>query len=251
MEYFTKLNSLLDAGWKMTDSSCEDCKSANVYHPQTAVMKCVKCEKESKVDIITEDEAKESNIIPKNDSNEKNSFEICGKPTTKFEDDNYWGPTSKENTKTNDVSKKLASKLLKGWKMMEECCPDCFVPLMQSKQGKNICVECESDFPVLKEQSQNSPKNTQPYPQPQLQISNQTQRKPSIPKKETPSKSHHQSNPTLQNDHSLESSLHSSLSSISSFYMRFLAKADSLNDRESIEEGLSAISKVITLKNQI
>ena len=55
---------------------------------------------------------------------------------------------STTNTKINvpkkDTSGALAAKLLAGWTMLEESCPNCHVPLVRQKNKKEmLCVSCE------------------------------------------------------------------------------------------------------------
>lgn len=46
-------------------------------------------------------------------------------------------------SKDDEISDKLGDYMLKGWTMLDETC-DCQVPLMRSKQGDKICVECKA-----------------------------------------------------------------------------------------------------------
>ena len=51
---------------------------------------------------------------------------------------------------TNDITAVLGEYLLKGWVMMNECCPKCNVPLMRTKDSSTIkCFQCNVD--VIKE----------------------------------------------------------------------------------------------------
>ncbi len=44
-----------------------------------------------------------------------------------------------------DHSKAMSSKLIQGWTMLEECCPDCFIPIMR-KGKESICVSCNNAY---------------------------------------------------------------------------------------------------------
>jgi len=59
-------------------------------------------------------------------------------------------PQKQNNSVSSDeLSKRLAEKLLKGWKMLEAICESCMVPLM-SKGTELVCVGCG---PVVKKNS--------------------------------------------------------------------------------------------------
>jgi len=52
-----------------------------------------------------------------------------------------------QNQRRDDVSAKLGSLLLKGYKMLADSCPDCSNVLMQDKKGLVICVNCNASGP--------------------------------------------------------------------------------------------------------
>lgn len=41
MEMFEEMNRKLDLGWKMTDSSCEECKSVVMFNPHNNTLVCL------------------------------------------------------------------------------------------------------------------------------------------------------------------------------------------------------------------
>ena len=44
------------------------------------------------------------------------------------------------------ASQQLGVLLLQGWTMLEECCDDCNVPLMRSRDKKQeLCVQCNQN----------------------------------------------------------------------------------------------------------
>lgn len=50
-------------------------------------------------------------------------------------------PVSKEEQKRRQDlgTRKMGVLLLKGWRMLDKHCPDCFVPYMDDKKGIVIC----------------------------------------------------------------------------------------------------------------
>jgi len=49
----------------------------------------------------------------------------------------------------DDVSAKLGSMLLKGYKMLADSCPKCSNVLMQDKRGVVICINCKADEELI------------------------------------------------------------------------------------------------------
>ena len=48
MNAFTKMNSKLDEGWKMTNINCNKCKFSLLLNPKDNHMYCSKCDFETK-----------------------------------------------------------------------------------------------------------------------------------------------------------------------------------------------------------
>ena len=40
----------------------------------------------------------------------------------------------------------MGELLLQGWAMMGESCPDCFVPIMKSRNKEEVCVVCGTAY---------------------------------------------------------------------------------------------------------
>ncbi|XP_043930939.1 protein ZNRD2 [Protopterus annectens] len=67
------------------------------------------------------------------------------------DDDYNWEPPSEAEMKViqarrerqDKISKLMGDYLLKGYKMLGECCGDCGTILLQDKQKKNYCVACQ------------------------------------------------------------------------------------------------------------
>ena len=125
MDFFTKLNEKLDLGWKLADCECPHCKKQALFNPETDTFHCVKCDRP------LPEFQRSSPMPPVKCVPEEKKFE-------EIEEKVNFG----KNTRKNDSSSKLAQKLLEGWSMLEECCPDCFVPLMKPRKGPALCVSC-------------------------------------------------------------------------------------------------------------
>lgn len=119
MDFFKKLNEKLDLGWKYTDCECPSCKKQALYNPEASTFHCINCEK------LLDFEIKPENLL-KNAEQQENPANI----------------PAFSAKKRDDSSSKLAKKLLEGWTMLEECCPDCLIPLMKPRKGPAICVGC-------------------------------------------------------------------------------------------------------------
>lgn len=61
------------------------------------------------------------------------------------------GPT-KDTAKVKNTSDLLGEYLLKGWKMLNKACVNCYTPIMQSRSGEEICVQCDLVASIPKEQ---------------------------------------------------------------------------------------------------
>ena len=133
MDYFTKINAKLDIGWKYSDCSCPSCQKAALYNPETKTFHCISCEK------VLDFQAVES---------EPQEQEMVLKP--------------KQERVKDDTSSKLAKKLLEGWAMLEECCPDCLVPLMRPRKGTAVCVSCGFEWPNEKKAEKTEKKAEKP-----------------------------------------------------------------------------------------
>ena len=53
-----------------------------------------------------------------------------------------------KSTDSDDSIKAGADLLLKGWKMLNKACPDCFEPLYE-KDGKVVCVQCKKQYVMV------------------------------------------------------------------------------------------------------
>ncbi|KAI1902630.1 hypothetical protein AGOR_G00017930 [Albula goreensis] len=70
---------------------------------------------------------------------------------TAEDDDFEWEPPSEAEMKViqarrerqDKISKLMGDYLLKGYKMLGECCEQCGTILLQDKQKKNYCVSCQ------------------------------------------------------------------------------------------------------------
>lgn len=133
MDFFKKLNEKLDLGWKYTDCECPSCKKQALYNPESQAFHCINCEKVLDFELKSEKPSKSSQI-----QEDPSNIPVF---STK---------------KRDDSSSKLAKKLLEGWTMLEECCPDCLIPLMRPRKGPAVCVGC--DYEWEKDRSENPEK---------------------------------------------------------------------------------------------
>lgn len=146
MDYFKKLNEKLDLGWKYTDCSCPTCSKQALFDPSTDTFQCIHCNKALDLQRVSEKEI---------DLTEQKPLDLKETPKPQKETLLKETPLKKE-----DPSKKLAQKLLEGWTMLEECCPDCFVPLMKPRKGGSaICVSCDYKWGGNKKENNNENSN--------------------------------------------------------------------------------------------
>jgi len=129
MNYFAKINKLLDDGWVMSNINCPDCKGTILYSTTEKTAKCVKCDKTMDVEIEKECETYDN-------------FDEEPEMVTQI-----------PKKQIDDGSKKIGDLLLSGWCMKETSCKKCLMPHMQSRQGELICVSCG---PVVKPGKQTS-----------------------------------------------------------------------------------------------
>ena len=143
-EYFVKMNQRLDEGWKLTDTNCPFCSASVMISPSLKDFFCCKCNKSVEIEIEEEEVENKSSVL----NNLKQEDKINKQEET-FNEIDYKNLKKQQeiiSNKTNQSSKKMSDKLLKGWTMLEDCCPDCFVPLMK-KKNEIMCVGCDCSFP--------------------------------------------------------------------------------------------------------
>lgn len=125
MEFFSKVNAKLDQGWKYSDCECPECKKPAMFNTKAETFHCLQCEKTLHFERVQPEEQPSPSKI-----------QTLENPVRKREKD--------------QTSGKLAEKLLEGWTMLEECCPDCLVPLMRPKKGAAVCVSCGFEWDKTK-----------------------------------------------------------------------------------------------------
>lgn len=155
MEYFSKLNQKLDQGFKLTDVSCQNCKKTALFNPADSTFQCVNCEK------ILDFEVDSSSLAPPASSSSPLPQKSSSSPPPLSLNP---PPSSSSISKSNELSSKLAQKLLRGYTMLEECCPDCLVPLMRLKKEAAVCVGC--DYKWLASSSSHHPPPPPPLSSP-------------------------------------------------------------------------------------
>jgi len=177
MNFFKIMNQKLDEGWKVTDISCTLCKGTVMVNPSLTEYFCVRCNKP--VSMVQEvDESDEEDVETENQNTKKGSNQNSSSKEDSAEKivqsnnelEKYSDYSALQNevlSRMNrpDPSKKLGEKLLEGWIMMKEGCPDCeSVPLMKSKKGEILCVACDKFF-KNPNQKGSAPKTTGSKPQ--------------------------------------------------------------------------------------
>ena len=142
MEYFSKLNKKLDDGFKLTDVSCPTCKKTALFNPLDSTFQCISCE------TTLDFEVQSSSLTLPATSPPLPTLPATSPPLPTSSSSpppllSNPPPSSSSISRSNELSSKLAQKLLKGYTMLEECCPDCLVPLMRLKKEPAVCVGCD------------------------------------------------------------------------------------------------------------
>jgi hypothetical protein len=71
-----------------------------------------------------------------------------------------------KRAKSDKAASKMSELLIKGWKMLGECCNECSVPLMENKKKEIICTGCDRRFnangePIVEKKPEVAPAPTQ------------------------------------------------------------------------------------------
>eukprot|EP01017_Pseudomicrothorax_dubius_P019435 TRINITY_DN2137_c0_g1_i17.p1 TRINITY_DN2137_c0_g1~~TRINITY_DN2137_c0_g1_i17.p1 ORF type:complete len:241 (-),score=32.23 TRINITY_DN2137_c0_g1_i17:755-1477(-) len=127
MDFFRKVNELMDKGYKMSDAHCEKCRTPVMCDPTLTRLFCVTCGEYTELNLAS---TTNSNQDEDNQQEVKNE-ELAPPPKPR---------------KTDDYSKKIGEKLLMGYTMLEQACDTCYVPLMRSKKKEVSCVGCGRIF---------------------------------------------------------------------------------------------------------
>ncbi|KAK9728379.1 hypothetical protein K7432_001165 [Basidiobolus ranarum] len=157
------IGNYLLKGWVLMDDTCStpSCSVPLMRSKDNKIKFCVLCD----------DPEKQSKSEPKKSplSNEVQN-------TSEQEDDTYSAikpdEAEKRRVQSQQASKLIGAKMLQGWAMMEDVCPNesCYgVPLIRSRQDKHLhCVICqknylrEQDADVENSQSHQNPIDTKP-----------------------------------------------------------------------------------------
>ncbi|CAD8053693.1 unnamed protein product [Paramecium primaurelia] len=153
MSQFQRMNRKLDEGWKLTTMVCE-CKATLLIFLENRNLYCPKC------DIITQDQVildqdSQDTKIKTNQSGSESKPEIIQKKNSKdydSDDFNFDDQVEDFNQRfllnkaaADEASKKIGQLLLQGWTMLGESCIVCLQPIMKSKQGLRLCVQCNKE----------------------------------------------------------------------------------------------------------
>ncbi|CAD8143291.1 unnamed protein product [Paramecium pentaurelia] len=177
MSQFQRMNRKLDEGWKLTTMVCE-CKGTLLIFLENRNLYCPKC------DIITQDQVildqDHQDIQNKtNQSGSESKPEIIQKKNSRdYDSDDFYFDDQVEDINSrlfinkaaaDEASKKIGQLLLQGWTMLNESCIECLQPIMKSKQGVKLCVQCN------REEKQDQSKTIEPKSQVQQQKEISTQ----------------------------------------------------------------------------
>ncbi|CAD8046480.1 unnamed protein product [Paramecium primaurelia] len=177
MSQFQRMNRKLDEGWKLTTMVCE-CKGTLLIFLENRNLYCPKC------DIITQDQVildqDHQDIQNKtNQSGSESKPEIIQKKNSRdYDSDDFYFDDQVEDINSrlfvnkaaaDEASKKIGQLLLQGWTMLNESCIECLQPIMKSKQGVKLCVQCN------REEKQDQSKIIEPKSQVQQQKEISTQ----------------------------------------------------------------------------
>lgn len=121
---FEEMNRKLDMGWKLTDTTCSECKSVVMFNPVKNTLVCLSGKHPN---------SQKPFESPKSDSSENEFVELAAPVVTK-------------KSRSDEVSKKLGEKLVQGWAMLQDACNDCNVPIMRSKKGEMVCFGCNKSY---------------------------------------------------------------------------------------------------------
>lgn len=139
MEMLNKINALMDKGYKMTNFSCTFCGAVTFTVPDSKTVNCPKCNKEYQPE------------IPEEEDKVEDQYE---------EFLSAYNNVAVKQSRSDEISKIIGSKLIQGWAMLEESCQgtlplniDCNVPLMRNKAGDKICFGCDKNYTVKKMKS--------------------------------------------------------------------------------------------------
>lgn len=140
-ETIERTSKLLLSGWKMLALSCPICNTA-LMQSKVGEKQCPSCN----LPVVSEGEIRERKV-------EVASSNISNIEEVRESYDDLRAKYEKDNKKQSQTSSLIGQKLLQGWTMLEQCCPDVSecrgTPLMrESIDGPSICVCCNKSFNV-------------------------------------------------------------------------------------------------------
>ncbi|KAM3188270.1 hypothetical protein ACTXT7_000586 [Hymenolepis weldensis] len=149
------ISGYLFKGWRMEEKCCIVCNAIMFSSPDGDV-RCIFC---SEVD---KKEKQASAKTPKNTSAE--------------------APTDRERhrQRSDNISQIMGQYLLRGWRMLDKCCPTCDTILMLNREGKLYCIGCsevdnqnkqEPEPKSMQNQLNNGETTKQTQPQPVVDYS--------------------------------------------------------------------------------
>ncbi|TNV74251.1 hypothetical protein FGO68_gene16246 [Halteria grandinella] len=138
----------------MTTMNCE-CKGTQLIFLENKNLYCPKCDKITQEQIILDSDPQEQ-AIKENTSGSESKPVIIEKVNSSKDFDSDDFNLEEQMTdfnqkllvnkeKAEEASKKIGQLLLQGWAMLNESCPECLQPIMKSKQGVRLCVQCNRE----------------------------------------------------------------------------------------------------------
>lgn len=144
----TKLGEYMLQGWTLLGDLCllNSCVGTPLMEHDGYIL-CVSCNAEylrcPDGEIV---DKKAASLSPHNSTDKTSPLDSASKSSSRQEDDfvddglpilNFH---RNEEASDNDVSSKIAAKLMRGWALLDEACPLDNVPLMRDKNGKVSCI---------------------------------------------------------------------------------------------------------------
>ncbi len=153
-DVINRTGSLMLKGWKLLATSCPICHTALLSKDNQ--MRCPGCDMpvvmegqiSSKEEKVNEVEPSTNTLISHSTPVEEEEEVVVDVPTSY---EQLRREYEEKNKKSNQVSSKLGEKMLQGWTMLAESCPDfdqCGgTPLMKEPStGSILCVSCNREY---------------------------------------------------------------------------------------------------------
>ncbi|CAD8212401.1 unnamed protein product [Paramecium octaurelia] len=153
MSHFQRMNRKLDEGWKLTTMVCE-CKGTLLIFLENRNLYCPKCDIISQDQVILDQDPQDGQNKTNQSGSESKPEIIHVKNNKDYDSDDFQFDDQVEDFNSrffvnkaaaDEASKKIGQLLLQGWTMLSESCIECLQPIMKSKQGVKLCVQCNRE----------------------------------------------------------------------------------------------------------